>query len=225
MTNQKIKYVSDDSVFGVHSYDLDLDANQIYLFGIEGNFSEDGQEPGVEYVLANRFIRNLNIVMKSSDKPILIHMKTCGGYWEEGMAIYDAIKLCPNFVTILNYTHARSMSSIIFQAADKRVMMPHSTFMFHEGTFGFDGTQKQLRTEVVEAQRSLDQMLEIYIDSMQAKGCKSHLSRANIKRWLVSQMNKKEEVYLTAEDAVEYGFADQIFDGDWDDLLVFDDAE
>jgi ATP-dependent protease ClpP protease subunit len=217
----KLKYVTDNPVYDVQEYDIDISANHIYLFGSEEQISEDYQEPGVEYVMANRFIRNLNILMRKGQDPILIHMKTCGGFWEEGMAIYDAIKSCPNYVTILSYTHARSMSSIILQAADKRVMMPHSTFMFHDGSMGYEGTTKQFLTEAEELNKSRMQMLDIYIDSMKAKGKLRSWSRKRIAEWLRSQMDKKEEVYLDARQAVQFGFADEVFDGDWDGLTNF----
>ena len=139
--DKKIKAKSDDHVWHVHEYDVDLQSNHIYLMGMESyaaGHEEAIGEPGVEYSMANRFIRNLNICMRANpDKPVVIHMKTCGGDWTEGMAIYDAIKSCPMPVTILNYTHARSMSSLILQAANKRVMMPHSYFMYHDGTLGY----------------------------------------------------------------------------------------
>jgi ATP-dependent protease ClpP protease subunit len=196
----------------IHDYDIDVESFTIYLMGCEDHPQEDFVEPGVEYRMANRFIRNLNYLStKNSNDPILVIMKTCGGEWQEGMAIYDAIIACPNHVTVVNFTHARSMSSLILQAADKRIMMPNSTFMFHAGTFGFEGTCKQLKTEFHENERDLETMLDIYIDAMQTHGIMSEKSRAQIKRWLVSQMDKKEEVYFTAEQAVEYGFADEIF--------------
>ena len=187
---------------------------------------QDG-EPGVEYAMANKFIKNLNIMIRSTDAPILIHMKTNGGFWEEGMAIYDAIKACPNEVCILNYTHARSMSSIILQAADRRVMMPHSTFMYHMGTMGYEGTVKQFLTEVEQLKIANEQMLDIYVKSLKAKGKLSKRSPAYIRKWLIEQMDRKEDVYLSAQQAVEYGFADEVFgaDGvyDWKKLLEFEE--
>lgn len=223
------KYMTDDPIGLIHDKNIDIRANHIYLFGEEGYVLEsgEGEEPGVEWTMANRLIRNLNILMRKSDKPILIHMKTCGGFWSEGMAIYDAIKACPNKITILNYTHARSMSSLIFQAADKRVMFPHSNFMFHEGTMSANGTVKQYRTEGEQLELIGDQMIKIYIDAMKEKGKMKRWSRDRIKEWLEDRMNKKEEVYLTAKQAVEHGFADEVFGGDgkydWKKLLIFDD--
>lgn len=179
-------------------------------------------EPGVEYILANRFIRNLNLCMRvNQDKPILIHMKTCGGDWHEGMAIYDAIKSCPNPITILNYTHARSMSSIIFQAANKRIMMPHSIFMFHDGTLALDGTVKQVYSSVEQSKQTDKIMLDIYAQAMRRTGAKIGVS----KKWLRTQMDKKEDVFLSAAEAVKYGFADGIFENNWTTLIEYTEEQ
>ena len=217
-----VRYLTDDPIYQIHSFNIDLRANHIYLVGSD-DYATDASgsspdEPGVEYSMASKFIKNLNILMRKSNSPILIHMKTCGGNWNEGMAIYDAIKSCPNIVTILNYTHARSMSSIIFQAADKRVMMPNSIFMFHEGDIQFSGTIKQYRSEFQEDERQVEKMLEIYTNVMKMGGCMSSKTSAQIRRWLIDKMNKKENVFLTATQAVEYGFADEVFgsDGNYD---------
>lgn len=228
--DHKLKAKSDDPVWHLHEYDVDLASNHIYLFGSEtyaaGNAGGEDAEPGIEYVIANRFIRNLNLCMRvNPDTPIVIHMKTNGGYWEEGMAIYDAIKSCPFPVTILNYTHARSMSSIIFQSANKRVMMPHSTFMFHDGTLGVDGTVKQVISAVDFGRIQDAQMMKIYIDNLKLKGKYSSRSRKFIHEWLREQMDKKEDVFLTAEQAVEYGFADTIFDYNWAKLTEYTEDE
>jgi ATP-dependent protease ClpP protease subunit len=222
-----VRYVADDPIYQIHEFNIDLKANHIYLTGIPdyiiSNFEDPTVEPGVEYAMASRFIKNLNILMRKSSNSILIHMKTSGGDWREGIAIYDVIKACPNRVTILNYTHARSMSSLIFQAADKRVMMPNSVFMFHEGTMDFSGTVKQFRTEFEEDKIARETMLNIYVASMKDSGCMSSKTKPQIRRWLINEMDKKEEVYLTAEQTVEYGFADEIFgqDGhyDWKKLV------
>lgn len=230
MTNHKLDHTlkakSEDPIWHMHEYDLDLASNHIYLFGAEtyaaGNGGTHDDEPGIEYIIANRFIRNLNLCMRvNPGVPILIHMKTNGGYWEEGMAIYDAIKSCPVPVTILSYTHARSMSSLIFQAANKRVMMPHSTFMFHDGSMGLEGTIKQVISAIDFTKIQDEQMQKIYIDTMKQGGKFSKRSRKFIKEWLRNEMDRKEEVYMTAEQAVEYGFADEIFNYNWSTLTEY----
>jgi ATP-dependent protease ClpP protease subunit len=106
------------------------------------------------------------------------------------------------------------MSSIIFQAADKRVMMPHSIFMFHEGDVEFSGTPKKLRAFHAQEAYALDAMLDIYMASMKKKGRMSKARPETIRQWLVEQMDKKEDVFLSAKEAVEYGFADEVFGAD-----------
>jgi ATP-dependent protease ClpP protease subunit len=221
LDRKTIKKRPDDPIYYVHECDIDIFSNHIYLFGAEtyatGTSYEGGIEPGVEYVMANRFIRNLQLCMRANPKePIIIHMKTNGGDVHEGMAIYDAIKTCPVPITILSYTHARSMSSIILQAADRRVLMPSSYFMFHDGTLGAEGTFKTVVSFVEFQKRYSDKIEGIYIESMRNKGFKKTDSER--KRWLRDQMDKKEDVFLMPDEAVSCGFADEIFNGNWDDL-------
>lgn len=218
------KYSQRDAINFIHDYGLDIDRGEIFLFGHEDYIGEndlDGSEPGVEFAMANQFIRNLSILRNHGEKPILIHMKTCGGEWAEGMAIYDAIASCPNQITILNYTHARSMSSLIFQAADRRVMMPHSTFMIHRGTTAFTGTVTQFETEATQGKKADKIMLDIYIDVMR-DGCYVEKSRTWLEKWLRKKMRNHEEVYFTADEAISFGFADEIFGDsgvyDWESL-------
>lgn len=216
-----LKLKSEDLIYHLHEFDLDLTSNHIYLMGVDRGYDVTGiDEPGIEYVISKRFIKNINLCMRANpDKPIVIHLKTCGGIWEEGMAIYDAIKSCPSPVIILNYTHARSMSSIIFQAGDKRVMMPHSYFMFHDGTYGIEGTVKQVRTAVEFDKRNDIIMLNIYAERMNEHGEFKGKGITKIKKWLREQMDKKEDVFLSAEKTVELGLADEIFDYNWSKLI------
>ena len=207
-----------------HEYDIDIEKRDIFLFGREdyAHWESDLGEPGVEWTMANRFIKNIRILQSISSDPILIHMKTCGGDWIEGMAIYQAIKSCPTHVTILNYTHARSMSSLILQAADWRAMLPYSEFMYHDGTMSTDGTVKQYFTEAEQLKISHEQMMDIYLDSAEDAPEFEGKSRTQIKKFLRHQMDKKEEVYLNAKQTVNHGFADTVFGGDgnynWESL-------
>ena len=78
--------------------------------------------------MSNTFIKNIRALEIKSDKPIIIHMQSVGGEWSDGMAIYDAISMCRCHVTMIAYGQAESMSSIIFQAADTRLITPNTYF-------------------------------------------------------------------------------------------------
>ncbi len=215
--DKKLKNVTvDDHVFTLHEYDVDLQLNHIYLMGMESyvvGTQDPYSEPGIEYTISNRFIRNMNLCMRRNPgQGIVIHMKTCGGEWHEGMAIHNMIASSPAPVTVLNYTHARSMSSLIFQAANKRVMMPDSYFLFHDGTTSVDGTVKQVHSALDFEKKIIGpRMLGIYVRSMKRNGKFKDWPEARITRMLKEAMKSKEDVYLTAAEAVEWGLADEIF--------------
>jgi len=214
---------SDDEIYTIQEFGLDIHAREIWLTPSD-HYSLGVEEPlysapGVEYTMASQFLKNLKTLEKCGDEPILIHLKTNGGEWHEGMAIYDAIKFSPCLITILNYTEARSMSSLIFSAGDKRVMMPHSSFMFHDGTMGMEGTVKQFLNEANQLKKTGQQMMDIYTGVMRFSSMWADKSEKDLEEWLRGHMDKKEEVYLSAKEAVKYGFADEVFSGCWDDLL------
>lgn len=197
----------------VHNYNLDPEKREIYLFPLESlaSHSNDWEEPGIEPTISSRFIKNLNILSHlKKNSPITVHMKTGGGDWVEGMAIYDAIKNSPNYITIINYTHASSMSSVIFQSADWRVMQPNSHFMFHYGQYGGYGTVKTVRSDFDFYDQTGEVMLDIYSDRMSKKGKFSTWDKSKIKKMLKSEMDKKENVYLNPQETVEWGLADEI---------------
>ena len=213
-----------DAMRAVQEWNIDVRQFAIYLTGETRDYNDNDSmdEPGVEYQMSTRFIKNLQILANlDSFRPILIHMKTCGGDWMEGMAIYDAIKYAPNPIVILNYTHARSMSSIILQAADRRVMMPHSHFMFHDGTLTVSGTYKGAITNAEWSKKEHPIMVDIYASRMKEKGRFSKKAKEDIKKTLETQMNLKEDVFLTAQEAVSWGLADSIFDGNWNKLTKY----
>lgn len=224
------KLITDDPIYALHEYGIDADGLQIFLTGhpdyAYGQDPEEMGEPGVEYNMVSRFIKNMHILRRNAGegkkgspyKPILIHLKTDGGAWQEGMAVYDAINLGPQPTVIISYTHARSMSSIILQAADKRVLMPNSIFMFHGGTLSISGTTKQVESTVAFGKMEWDVMLEIYAVRMKKRGKYSNWPKKKIKEMMLRMMNQKEDVFLTAKEAVEWGLADEVFDGNWKKL-------
>lgn len=221
----QVKYAPDSDVALVHEYNIDVKANHIYMFGDERYAYGDGsQDPGVEFSMANTFVRNLNLLMRKSSEPILVHMKLSGGFEDQGLAIYDLLKSCPNMVTILAYTDPSSMSSVVIQGADKRVLMPHAKYMFHYGDALHTGTKKQVLTAAEELVKSERLIMDIYVQAMKRTGCYKHRSKKFITQWLRERMDAKEDVYLSAKEAVKYGLADSVFGEngyDWPGLTVY----
>ena len=95
-----MKKQSDNWNSDVHSYGLDADNRIIYLQEKE----DETDSPGVDYRMAQTFVRNINILQSASEDPITIYMQTLGGCWYSGMGIYDAIKFSRCKSTIVGYS-------------------------------------------------------------------------------------------------------------------------
>jgi len=207
-----------DQICNIHENGVDVENRHIWLAG-ETNYLEPGDEPGVEYQMSTRLIKNLHILTTESHEPILIHMKTCGGFVEEGLAIYDALEQCPCEIRILSYTHARSMSSYILQAADWRALMPRSHFLFHRGTFGMEDRVTAVEKAIDWGKSQEPVLMDIYVNRMKQEGIFKSWKKSRIIKMMEKCMRDDMDVYLTAKEAVDWGLADEVLDKDWSRLL------
>jgi ATP-dependent protease ClpP protease subunit len=158
---------------------------------------------------------------------ILVHMATCGGDWNYGMAMYDAIKAsCDNDqssdIVILSYAHARSMSSVIPQAATWRVMMPHADYLVHYGEYGDSGNYTNVMANAMWYQKSNDVMMQVYLERIREGQFfkREGWDDKQIVQWLRDTIDKKQEFYMTARDAVDKGFADAVLGDDGFETLA-----
>lgn len=201
-----------DTIADVHLYGLDVKNREMYLHGYIGNTDED---PGVEYRMATNFYKNIRILDTLSNDPIIIHMHSIGGNWADGMAIYDAILLCKSYVTVIAYGQAESMSSIILQAADKRVLTPNSHFMLHYGSFNCSGDHLNSHNYAKLDKKNTETMLDIYAQKCCGgkyfKESYADLNLEKIKNYLKRKL-KDGDWYLDSNEAVYYGFADFVLD-------------
>lgn len=185
-----------------HEYDILPGDRTIYIGSHSG---DEYGESGVDFQLAERVIKNLHILDKrASDTPITIKMNNPGGDIYHGLAIYDAIKACQNDVRIIAYGYVMSMGSVIFQAADHRIMSPNARMMIHYGRGSADGHMLDVYKQADEL-KELDKIInEIYL-----KRIKEVKPRFTMKQ-LEDKM--KFDWYLGAKEAISLGLCDSTFE-------------
>jgi len=198
-------------IHDLHAYGLNIEGREIFLHSYIENTEE---EPGIDYRSAAVFLKNITLLDSLTEKPITVHMFTIGGMWESGMAMYDAIRSCKSYVTVYVHGQASSMSSIVLQAADFRVMMPNSHYMCHFGSTGFEG--HFLNYQALSKQERLNGkvMIDIYSDKMVNSQFfnDKHPSGDTVKAHsFIKRKLKDGDWYLSPEDAVYYGFADCVW--------------
>lgn len=200
-----------DSISDVNSYGLDVNNREIYLHSYIS--SQEEESPGVDYRMTATFYKNLRLLDTVNQDPIIIHMHSVGGNWYDGMAIFDAITVCRSYITIIVYGQAESMSSVILQAADARVMMPNSYFMAHFGSSGYEGNYLDVQQAARFEKKGTELMLDIYSERMikgkYIKDSYTAPTHDKVKNFLKRRL-KDGDWYLEAEEAVYYGFADNV---------------
>lgn len=201
-----------DFLNNIHNYAINVNTREIYL---HGECNTNCEVSIIDFRTATNFLKSLRYLSEvSSDKPIFIHLMTSGGEWDATMAIYDAIITSPMTIYMFVHGQAYSGGSVILQAADVRIMMPHARFMMHEGSVIASGTSKQVRTENALSLSTNRDMLDIYIGRCKTCNFFKKFTEKEIDAFLIEKMDKNEEWYLNAQETVNYGFADVVLGTD-----------
>ncbi len=203
------KPVNDVELFNLHNYNVDIKNREIFL---HSDVSNQEEESGVDYRSATTFEKNIRYLNSISIEPILVHMHMPGGVWGDCMGIYDTIRLSKSKIIILAYGSVESASSVILQAADLRVLMPNTNVLIHYGSISVDNEHKAALSWVQwsekESQKMIDIFTDKYIISDFAKSKK--LKRMIAKKHIIGQLANKCDWILTAQEAVNYNFADGV---------------
>ena len=131
--------------------------------------------------------------------PITMYIASPGGNVRAGLAIYDTVRLaaCPINTVCLEF--AASMGAIIFMGGDERRMAPHAELMIHDplipqGAGGSALALQETSRRLMQTRKALTHILSV----------RSGLSTKRV------QALTAKDTYLSAERAVELGFAHSI---------------
>lgn len=129
---------------------------------------------------------------------IELHINSYGGSVKEGVAIYNQLKRkkCKEIVAYVD-GFAYSIASVILQAANRRIMGLGTSLLIHNMWLQVSGNAEDLRKAADDLDVLMESNRQIYLE-------KINISEDE----LIEMMNA--ETYLTPEQAVEMGFADEI---------------
>lgn len=180
-----------------HDYGLFIPTRTIYL--------DDGDDNSVGYQMANRAIKNLNILASLSKEDITLIINTEGGDEYQGMAIYDAIRaLKDTHVTAIVRGAAQSMGCIVLQAADKRIVSPNSALMFHTGSSNVPDLHpdEMLQSATFTFKYGTEKCDKVIYNRMLEKDPKL--------TWKKFRQDCIRSRYMFADEAVQLGLADEV---------------
>lgn len=203
----------DQLINDIHNHNINYVTREVYVHGHYESNSDLDDEPGVEYRMATTFVKNLHILEQDNSQNILVHMHTIGGGWADGMGMFNAIRLIKSPVTVLAYAQASSMSGVLLQAADKRVLMPDCEMMIHHGSIFLDDNSLAARSAVDANNRACKRMLQVFGQrAMHGKFfSEREFNLSKVMGYIDRKIRTNSDWYLTPEEAIYYGFADGIF--------------
>lgn len=141
----------------------------------------------------------LLLAAEDAEKDIFLYINSPGGSITAGMAIYDTMQYVPNDIVTVGIGMAASMGQFLLSsgAKGKRYATPNTRVLLHQPLGGFGGTASDIQTQA-ELIMSMKRQLASITASQTGKTVEQVMEDGDRDRW------------FTAQEALEYGFIDQI---------------
>ena len=148
---------------------------------------------------------------ENPDADILFYINSPGGSVSAGLAIYDTMNFIKCDVSTIVMGQACSMGSFLAQAGTKgkRIVLPESRTMIHRVSSGTPSTRGSVHVQELqmedairsfnESKRINQRLTELYV---------KHNTAGKTYEELFATM--KFDTYLSAQEAVDNGFADMV---------------
>jgi ATP-dependent Clp protease protease subunit len=133
------------------------------------------------------------------EKDIYLYINSPGGSITAGMAIYDTMNFIPNDVVTVATGLAASMGQFLLSSGTpgKRFATPNARILMHQPSGGIGGTASDIKIQAELIMHMKKIMSELTAEQ----------TGQTVEQILIDNQRDK---WFTAQDALEYGFFDQI---------------
>lgn len=139
----------------------------------------------------------------SENDEITLYINSPGGSVQDGLALYDALRLVKAPIKTVATGMAASMGAVLFLAGDKREMLPHSKLMIHDPSFGSFNLGGKKSAEVRQLLDDLNNCRELIASIIAKRSGKSIDEVFEV---------TKNDTYYTAQEALKSGLATAIIE-------------
>ncbi|CAB4202248.1 ClpP Protease subunit of ATP-dependent Clp proteases [uncultured Caudovirales phage] len=159
---------------------------ELYLYGTIGSW--------------NINVDSLREAMRGYENtPIIVYLSSTGGYFEDGLPIYNLLKQHKAEVTVVVMGFALSMASIVMLAGDKVKACNNAIMMIHRAEGCACGDAEDLRKAADVCEIHEEAVIPIYV-------AKTGLTADEVFAMM------EEETWFNADDALAIGLIDEIID-------------
>ncbi|CAM3737549.1 ATP-dependent Clp protease proteolytic subunit [Deinococcus frigens] len=188
-----IPYVIEQTGRGERSYDIysRLLKDRIIFVGTP-----------VESQMANAIVAQLLLLdSQNPEQEIQMYINCPGGEVYAGLAIYDTMRYIKAPVSTICVGMAMSMGSVLLMAGDrgKRLALPNSRIMIHQGSSGFRGNTPDVEVQAKETLKMRDTLIGLY---------NKHTDLPHDK--LLRDMER--DYFMSGEEAKQYGLIDSVIE-------------
>ena len=136
---------------------------------------------------------------EDADKDISLYINSPGGSVYAGLAIYDTMRYVKPDVQTICHGMAMSMGAVLLAggAAGKRMALPNSKIMIHQGSAGFRGAPTDIEIQAREALAMRERIAELLAE---------HSNRP----LEVVLKDIDRDHFMSPHEAIEYGLIDEI---------------
>jgi len=136
---------------------------------------------------------------QETEKDINLYINSPGGAVTSGLAIYDTIQHLKSNVQTICLGQAASMAALILTAGTpgKRMVLPSSRVLIHQPWGGAQGQARDIGIQSREIIRLKKMTIQYFAD---------HTGKST--EQIAADMER--DLYMSAQDAVDYGIADSI---------------
>ncbi len=152
--------------------------------------------------LANTVVAQLiYLEAKDSTKDISLYINSPGGSVTAGMAIYDTMNYIKCDVSTICIGMAASMGAFLLSsgAKGKRYVLPNSEVMIHQPLGGASGQATEIQILANHIQKTKEKLTKI-------------LAKNSGQPFEKVLADCERDNYMSAQEALEYGLVDKIFD-------------
>ncbi len=187
-----IPYVVDKTDKGERSYDIYSRLLEDRIIFISGEITDE---------TANTVVAQLiYLEAKDSSKDISLYINSPGGSVTAGLAIYDTMNYIKCDVSTICIGMAASMGAFLLSsgAKGKRFLLPNSEVMIHQPLGGARGQASDIVITANHIQKTKEKLTKILAEN----------SNQPYEKVLA---DCERDNYMSAQEALEYGLVDKIF--------------
>jgi ATP-dependent Clp protease protease subunit len=172
---------------------IDLRLLENSTFYLNGDIDEDSVGAAIKWILYEN--------LQGEGRVLTLYINSTGGDLYQAFALIDVMRNSPHIIRTIGVGAVMSAAFLIFACGDKkhRYASSNTSFMCHQFSSSTDAKYHDLKAEMKETELLNEKMINILVET-------TGLIKSRVKAKLLPA----SDVYLTAEEVLDFCIADHI---------------